>query len=63
LLNLGYDPLTQIDVVTDFMPLSVTCLAPDGTEKAVDFSVSDDGKVALHCELSPMYPCVLFINS
>lgn len=63
LLNLGYDPLTQIDVVTDFMPLSVTCLAPDGTEKAVDFSVSDDGKAALHCELSPMYPCVLFINS
>ena len=61
-LNLGYDPLDELDVVFDFTPSEIAYLDPDGGEISLDYTIGDDGKVKVMCELLPMYPLVLLIK-
>ncbi len=61
-LNLGYDPLCELDLVLDFEPTEIAYLNPDGKEIALDFVLGTDGGVKVMCELLPMYPLVLLIK-
>ena len=61
-INLGYDPLDTLDLVCDFVPTEITYLTPDGREETIDFTTSENGRVSINTELSPMYPLVLFIK-
>ena len=61
-LNLGYDPLGELDLVLDFAPSEITYLAPDGKEIPLGFLLGEGGRVKVMCELSPMYPLVLLIK-
>lgn len=61
-INLGYDPLDELDIVTDFTPTEITYLNPDGKEVKVDFILGEEGRVKVLTELSPMYPLVLLIK-
>lgn len=61
-LNLGYDPLDELDIVLDFTPSEIAYLDPDGGEVALDYTIGEDGKVKVMTELSPMYPLVLLIK-
>ncbi len=61
-INLGYDPLFELDIVTDFVPKEISYLAPDGSEIKLDFVLGTDGKVKVMTELLPMYPLVLLIK-
>jgi hypothetical protein len=61
-INLGYDPLDELDIVLDFTPSEIAYLDPDGGEVALDYTIGEDGRVKVLCELSPMYPLVLLIK-
>lgn len=61
-INLGYDPLDELDIVTDFTPTEITYLDPNGREAKLDFVLGENGKVKVLTELSPMYPLVLIIS-
>ena len=62
LINLGYDPLEETDIVLDFTPAEISYLDSDGREVALDFVLGEGGRVKVMCELSPMYPLVLIIK-
>lgn len=61
-LNLGYDPLDELDVALDFTPSEIAYLDPDGGEVSLDFEMTECGGVKVFSELSPMYPLVLLIK-
>lgn len=61
-INLGYDPLDELDIVTDFIPEEITYLSPEGKEVKLDFVLSEGGRVKVMTELSPMYPLVLILS-
>ena len=61
-INLGYDPLCELDLVLDFVPTAISYLTPEGDECSLDFVLGEGGRVKVMCELSPMYPLVLLIK-
>jgi hypothetical protein len=61
-INLGCDPIDELELVADFIPEEITCLSPDGNEIKLDFSLSEGGRVKVMTELSPMYPLVLILS-
>ena len=61
-INLGYDPLEELDIVTDFTPTEISCLDPDGREIKLVFVLDEGGKVKVKTELMPMYPLVLILS-
>ena len=61
-MNLGYDPLCELDLGIDFTPSEISYLDPDGGEVVLDFEMTECGGVKVACELSPMYPLVLLIK-
>lgn len=62
LISLGYDPIEEISLVLDFIPSKIACLAPDGSERELEFVLGENGNVKVNCELSPMYSLVLLIK-
>ena len=60
-INLGYDPLDELDLGINFTPSEISYLDPDGGEVSLDFEMTECG-VKVMCELSPMYPLVLLIK-
>lgn len=63
LINLGYDPLEETELILDFTPAKISCLAPDGGERTLDYTVSDHGAVKIMTALEPLYPLVLLLES
>ena len=61
-INLGYDPLDELDIVTNFIPEEITYINCDGDEVKLDFVLGEEGRVKVMAELSPMYPLVLIIK-
>lgn len=61
-INLGYDPLEELDVVLDFTPEKITMLNPEGNEIDVDYRLTDDGKIKVMTEAEPMYPLILILK-
>ena len=61
-INLGYDPLEELDIVTEFTPTEISYLDSDGNEVKLDFVLDEGGKVKIKTELSPMYPLVLLLS-
>ncbi|MBQ8879853.1 MAG: hypothetical protein IJY69_03305 [Clostridia bacterium] len=61
-INLGYDPLEELDIVTDFAPTEISYLDPDGREIKLVFVLDEGGKVKVKTELMPMYPLVLILS-
>ena len=61
-INLGYDPLFELDLVMDKAPSEISYLNSEGEEVRLDFLLLEDGRVKVMTELSPMYPLVLFIK-
>ena len=61
-INLGYDPLFELDLVMDKAPSEISYLNSDGEEVRLDFLLLEDGRVKVMTELSPMYPLILLIK-
>lgn len=61
-INLGYDPLDELDLVLDFTPSEIAYLDSNGKEIKLDFVLSEGGRCKVMTELQPMYPLVLLMK-
>ena len=61
-INLGFDPVDEINLYFENEPKKISMLLPDGTEKEVSFTKNDDGIFELDICAEPLYPLVLLIK-
>lgn len=62
-INLGCDPLEELELVLDFIPDEITYLDPNGKEKGLDYIITAEGTVKVLTVLDPLYPLVLLFNN
>jgi hypothetical protein len=61
-INIGYDPLDELDIVLNFTPTNIKYLDPSGNEVDLNYTKTEDGKIKVMTKLEPLYPLVLFIK-
>jgi hypothetical protein len=61
-INLGYDPLEELELVLEFTPGKITYLDSNGLENALDYTTAEDGTVRVLTGLEPLYPLVLLFE-
>ncbi|MBQ6823913.1 MAG: hypothetical protein IJP27_04615 [Clostridia bacterium] len=62
LYNLGYDPVEQLALWLEKTPQKAWYLQPDGSERTVEFTASEDGTCTFAVSVEPMYPVLLILE-
>ena len=61
LVNIGLDPIENVNIVCDFTPKSIKMLTPDGGEKELSFEKNGHA-YALNTDSNTLQPLVLFFE-
>ena len=62
LFNIGLDPIEQIRIKADRVPSAIECLEADGSRKAYNFDIGEDGVITIDKPAYTLNPVIFFIK-